>query len=203
VKAECIYDFLKESDFIDVQMKREIYADAKHLSRNNKRKKILELRSQQRDILTKAAAKCRSDPTYAGLFDEILGINSSQVVFQHDWCLSKYVMENEFVNLNGVNLNPMRLDTTSIDCSSVIVSRKEENERQLIRAFQTIGFSPDAIGCILEKYRLEQIFGKNMAKDVIVRSNMRDDVKKSEDWKISKSLSDFSKVSLNCLYIFN
>lgn len=203
VKADCVFEKLKNSEIIDLELKIEIYSQSKHLTKTEKNETIQAITKAQRDILISAAKVCKSDSTYGGLFDEVLGINSSLIIMNEKFCLLKYVLENKFIFVSSVNINPRTVHVSPADCLSVISKRKEENEEKLYEAFRKRKYSSEAISCLLSKHNEENIFGWNLAKDFLFKLNLSDSVTRAEDWRISKILSDFNKKSSNCLYSFN
>lgn len=203
VKAECVFEIIKKSAFIDLELKLEIYAKSKQLSKTEARRRILEATKQQKEILNGASKLCRSDPTYGGLFDQTLGINTSLIVLQENFCQMKFVIENKFISARNVNLNPRKVDVSKVDCMIVLQRRQEESERKLLEAFRRRKFSSEAISCLFEKYHDGKIFGWNLAKEVLFRIDLSTAARRGEDWRISKTLSDFNKKSSNCLYSFN
>lgn len=203
VRAECVFERLKNSNFIDLELKKEIYSESKHLGKSLKKKRLYEASSQQREVLISTAKTCRSDPTYGGLFDEILGINSSLIVLQENFCLLKYAIDNKFLAIPRVNLNPRNIPTSSIECTAIVMKRQNENEQKLMEAFQRRKYSAEAVECLLGLYQNEKIFGWNLARDLLYKIDPVESVRRAEDWRISKTLSDFNRKSSNCLYSFN
>lgn len=203
VKAGCIFETLKKSEFIDLELKLDIYANAKGFGRSARRRKIYEATRHQREILVKAAKCCRSDPTYGGLFDGILGINSSVIILHESYCLVKYVLENKFISLSNINANPKSIDVSAINCLVIVTRFQENNKQKLLEAFRKRKYSPEAITCLIGKYHNEKIFGWNLARHILTRLNIVESDRRSEDWRISKALSEFNKQSSNCLHSFN
>lgn len=203
VKADCVFEKLNNSEFIDLELKLEIYKRSKRLNDNDKRKGVSETSANLRNILQLAANDCKSDATYGGLFDEILGINSSLITLQENYCLVQFLLQNKFLFGSRKLANPMDIDISTIDCLPVIIKVQDENERKLLEAFRKRKYSGEAIECLLEKYNDEKVFGWNLAKSFLFKLNLSDNVRRSEDWRISKILSDFNKKSSNCLYTLN
>lgn len=202
VKADCVFEKLKKSEFIDLELRMEIYSKSKHIPRTDKKRRMHEVTGLQREILINIAKSCRSDPTYGGLFDRTLGINSSLIVLQENFCLLKYVADNKFV-MTPIDTNPKNIETSKIDCQAVLTKCEEESEQKLLEAFRKRKFSLETISCLLEKYHQEKIFGWNLAKDFMKNLHLSKANRRAEDWRISKILSDFTKKSSNCLYSFN
>ncbi|CAG9798994.1 unnamed protein product [Chironomus riparius] len=203
IKAECVFETLKKFEFVDLELKQEIITKLKSIPKGDKRKILHEVTVAQREALTRTAKMCKSDFTYGGLFDEILGINSSLIALQREYCLLKYALENKFLDLRYININPRNIDVRNIECTSIIVQSQDESEEKLLEAFKSRKYSSDAINCLIEKYKDERIFGWNLAKDFLYKIKISENEKRAEDWRISKKLSDFNKISSNCLYSFN
>lgn len=203
VKAQCVFETLKNSQFIDLELKLEIYSHSKHLTRNERRKRMYEVMINQRKLLVEAARICRSDKSYGGLFDEILGINSSLVLHQENYCLLKYVVDNRFIDIPDITTNPLNINTMNFDCRTIIETKKRENERKLLEAFQINKYSNEAIECLLERYKHENIFGWNTAKNLLTKIEIVVSLRVAEDMRISKILSEFNHKSTNCLFSFN
>lgn len=203
IKAECVIENLIKFDYVELELKFEIYEKMKHMTESDKKKKLETLMGMQREALTKAAKICKSDETYGGIFDEILGIESSLAVKQKDFCHLKYVTNQNFLSLRNVNFNPHRIDTSRLRCSEILFQSQEDAERNLVKAFKAREYSADAIECLIDKYRDERIFGWNLAKDLLGKIQINEYVRRKEDIKISKILSNFNKISSNCLYSFN
>jgi hypothetical protein len=201
VRAECVFETLKQFEFIDLELTLEIYKRTKHIGK--RRKKIYENIKAQREALVSTAKTCKSDYTYGGLFDAIMGINSSLIALHREHCLLRYTTDHRFLDLPYSNLSPRDIDFTNVQCTPIVAQCQEENEDRLMEAFKNRKYSSDAISCLLEKYRTERIFWWNTAKDLLFKLKISEYVKRAEDWRISKMLSDFNKVSVNCLYAFN
>lgn len=203
VKANCVFESLKNSEFIDLELKFEIYSKTRNIAKNVKKKKVYDVTRLQRDILMNTSKSCRSDATYGGLFDEILGINSSLIAMQENFCLLKHILDNKFIFVSNINKNQQEIDTSSIDCLAVVTRFQNEGDQKLLEAFRKRRYSADAITCLLNTYHDERIFSWNLAKDFLYKLNISDSVRRAEDWRISKTLSDFNKKSSNCLYSFH
>jgi hypothetical protein len=200
VKARCVYEKLKNSEFIEHELKLEIFSQAKHLTMNEKRKREYEVMINQRKLLIDTARICRSDAKYGGIFDEILGMNSSLTLLQESYCYQKYVIDNRFLNIPAVQLGS---DAINVECRIVVETKKRNSERKLTDAFHKNHYSRAAIDCLLEKYRHEQIFGWNLAKELLTKLEFPPNVRLMEEMRISKKISEFNDKSTNCLFSFN
>ena len=63
VRAKCIFEALKNSKFIEMELQLEIFSQTKHLTVNAKRKKEYEVMINQRKLLLDTAQSCESDKT--------------------------------------------------------------------------------------------------------------------------------------------
>lgn len=203
IKAECVFETLKKFEFIDLELKHEILTKSKSITKFEKRRYIHDVIIAQREALAKTAEFCESDFSYGGIFESILEINSTLKALQKEYCLLKYALENKFLDIHHININPKGINIANLECMSIIVQAQDESEEKLLKAFQIRRYSADAIKCLFENYKNERIYGWNLAKDLLSRIKISDTGKQVEDWRISKKLSDFNKVSSNCLYSFN
>lgn len=203
INAKCVFENLKQSNFIDLELKQKIFSEAPGMRKSFRNKKLFELQSIQKGILINTAKLCKSDPIYGGIFDKILGINSSLILMQENYCMLKYVTENKFLVVSKINLNPKNIPTWSIECRAIVIKKQNENEQKFIEAFHNLEFSSDTIQCLLKLYHDDKIFGWNLAKDLLYRIEINDKVRLAEDYRISKTLSDFSGMSKNCVVSFN
>jgi hypothetical protein len=200
VKARCVFDTLKNSEFIEHELKLEIFSQSKHLTMNAKRKREYEVMINQRKLLLDTARSCRSDATYGGIFDEIIGINSSLTLIQETYCHQKYAIDNRFLEIPNIHLG---IEAVNVECRLVVETKKRQSERKLKEAFHKNHYSRAAIDCLLEKYRHEQIFGWNLAKELLTKLDLAPNVRIAEEMRISKKISEFNDKSTNCLFSFN
>lgn len=203
IKAQCVFDALKNSQFIDGELQLEIFLQSTHMAVNVRRKREYEVMINQRKLLLDTAKNCRSDKTYGGIFDEILGINSSVILLHENYCFHKYAIENRFLEIPKIHLDSANYKTMNIDCQPIVEGKKKENERKLIAAFRKNKYSRLAIDCLLEKYKHERIFGWNLAKDLLKKIDLVAAVRVAEDMRISQKLAEFNKISTNCLFSLN
>lgn len=200
VKAKCVFDALKNSEFIEFELKLEIFSQARHLTINERRKREYEVMINQRKLLIDTARICRSDSKYGGIFDEILGTNSSLTLLQENYCFQKYAIDNRFMEIPGIQLGS---DAINVECRKVVETKKRQSERKLTDAFHRNHYSRAAIDCLLEKYRHEQIFGWNLAKELLTKLDFPPNVRIMEEMRISRKISEFNDKSTNCLFSFN
>lgn len=202
-KAACINEQLKDANFIDLELMHEVFIKSEMTNKKMRRDKIFEIMHNQRLILEKVAKDCESNPTYLGVFDRILGINSSHAAIEQNHCILHYSINNGFLDIPRFKLNPMNLTTSATRCREVIGQVRSEKASRLIQAFRRANYSSEAIQCLLDKYYDERIFGWNLAKDIVNKINIDDNLRRGEDLRLSRILADFSPKSTNCLYSFN
>jgi hypothetical protein len=205
-KAACVFEKLKDSEFIDLELTHEVFLASNMTNKNAMRKKLWEIMRDQRLILERISYECQSDSTFNGVFDEILGINSSLAVLEQNYCLVLYSVENGFLHIPKSSINGTNVTKAeALDCLRAIRKVRSEKQKALHEAFKRRKYSAEAITCLLDKYHDERIFGWNLAKDVVnkININIDDKLRRSEDLRLSKILADFSRISTNCLYSFN
>lgn len=203
IKAECVIEDLLKNDYVDLLLKFEVYEKLQSLSKKDRMKKLEVVRDAKRKILINAADKCKSDFSYGGIFDEILGMDSNLKALQKEYCLLKYAVENKFLSLRDVNLNPDLIDTRYLECKSILVQCQDDAEEKFMIALMDREYSADAINCLMERYKEDRIFGWNIALDFLRKMEINEKIKRNEDFRISKIISDYSKMSSNCIFSFN
>lgn len=203
IKAECVIEDLMKNDYVDLQLKFEVYEKLQSLSKKDRMKKLDLVIDAKRKLLFNAAEKCKSDFSYGGIFDEILGMNSNLKTLQKEYCLLKYSIENKFLTLRDVNLNPGGIDTRYLECKPILVQCQDDAEEKFMIALMDREYSADAINCLMERYKEDRIFGWNIALDFLRKMEINEKVKRNEDFRISKIISDYSKMSSNCIFSFN
>lgn len=202
-RAKCVFEALKNSQFIEMELQLEIFSQTKYLTVNARRKRMNEVIINQRKLLLDTAQSCKSDKTYGGIFDEILDINSSLILMQKNNCFQKYAIENKFLVIPSFHLSSTNLNAVNVECWPVVEAKKRQNERKLTEAFRKNNYSGDTIDCLLEKYRHERIFGWNLAKELLTKLDLPLKVRIAEDMRISRKISEFNDQSRNCLFSFN
>lgn len=203
IKAQCVIEDLLKNDYVDLQLKFEVYEKLEKPSKKDREKKLEGVRVAMRDILLNAAEKCKSDFSYGGIFEEILDINSNQKVFQKEYCLLKYVVENKFLIIRNLNINPHGIETRYLECKAILVQCQDDAEEKFMLALMDREYSSDAINCLMERYKEDRIFGWNTALEFLRKLEINEKVKRNEDFRISKMFSDYSKMSSNCIFSFN
>lgn len=203
IRAECVIEDLMKNDYIDLQLKYEVYEKLQSLSKKDRKNRLDVVRNAKRIILINAADKCKSDFSYGGIFDEILGKNSNLRAHQKEHCLLKYAVESKFLYLRDVNLNPHGIDTRYLECVPILVQCQDDAEEKFMIALMDRQYSADAINCLMERYKDDRIFGYNIALDFLRKMDINVKVKRNEEFRISKIISDYSRMSSNCLFSFN
>jgi hypothetical protein len=107
IKVDCIMSHLKNVSALDYMLMREIIPMSRSLENSEITQKTRNTTKILRRILINGANKCGSDRSYSGLFDDILGLqNMSLAVLQHNYCFTKYAIENKLIEVKHINLNP-------------------------------------------------------------------------------------------------
>ncbi|CAG9798993.1 unnamed protein product [Chironomus riparius] len=199
IKVDCIMAHLKNVSALDYMLMREIIPMSRNLENSEITQKTRNTTKALRRILINGATKCGSDKSYSGLFDDILGLqNMSIAVLQHNYCFSKYAVENKLIEVKHINLNPRRIPTTNLNCEEMIDIQQITKERQLLSKLNDKKLSREEVQCIMDKYRSEKAFDSNVALEVVDFLHISYEEKRANRERIANSLEKYIKSVFTC-----
>lgn len=199
IKVDCIMAHLKNVSALDYMLMREIIPMSRSLENSEITQKTRNTTKVLRRILINGANKCGSDRSYSGLFDDILGLqNMSLEVLQHNYCFTKYAVENKLIEVKQVNMNPRRIPTTNLNCEEMIDIQQISKERQLLSKLNDRKLSREEVQCIMDKYRSEKAFDSNVALEVVDFLHISYEEKRANREKIANALERYIKSVFTC-----
>lgn len=199
IKVDCILAHLKNTSGLDYMLMREVVPMTKKLDNSEITQKNRNATKVLRRILINGANKCQSDKSYSGLFDDILGLqNLSLPVLQHNYCFTKYAIENKLVEVKHVNINPRRISIANVNCEEMIDALQSSKERQLLNRLNQKKFTSDHIQCIMDKYRSLKAFDSNIALEVVDFLHVSYEEKRDNRERIANQLEAYIKSVYNC-----
>jgi hypothetical protein len=199
IQVDCIMRHLNNSNALDFMLMREIVPMSRDLDNSEIMQKTRNATKILRKILVNSARKCESDITYGGLFDDILGIqNLSLPLLQHNYCYTRYAIENKLIEVKHVNMNPRRISIKDVNCEEIIQLNQVARERQLLEKLNKRDISKEQIQCIMDKYRSERAFDSNVALEVIDLLHISYEEKRSNRENIAVQLENFIESIFAC-----
>ncbi|CRL02763.1 CLUMA_CG016114, isoform A [Clunio marinus] len=199
VKADCVVDKLKSEGALEYMLMQEVILMTKGLEEDDMKMRIEDIKEKLRNIFEDAAKVCESDPTYAGLFDDILEIkNESLSVLRQNYCFTKFVIESKLIDVDNIEINPKKIATSNIDCQTLIKNNRIEREKKLLDTLKTRNLSKDQTQCIIDKFQIERAFDSNLALEVLDQLDITLEEKRINREKIAKQLENFIKAVFMC-----
>lgn len=192
MNVDCVMDNFKNSSAMDYMLMREVILMSKDLENSEVTQKMRNSTKALRKILINAAKICKVDQSFDGLFDDILGLqNLSITVLEHNYCFTKYALDNELIEVKHVNINPRRIPTANLDCEEMIEKNQIMREKQLLEKINQKNLSHEQVQCILDKYRSEKAFASNIALEVIDILNISYEEKRTNRMRVAAQLEQF------------
>lgn len=199
VKADCVMTIIKKDGAMEYMLMQEIVVMTKGLEEATVKQKLEDIIEKLRISFENAAKDCDSDPTYGGLFDEILEIkNESLAVLRQDYCFTKFVIDSKLIDVKGVDINPKKITTSNIDCTTMIKNNRMEREKKLLETLKRRNLSQEQIQCTMDKFQIERAFDSNLALEVIDQLDVSIEVKRINREKIAVQLENFIKSVFIC-----
>lgn len=176
----------------------------KLMNENDLEIQLKETRSQLRQDLESIAAECKVDDTnFVKLFHKNLGIrNESLEVLEYEYCITKYCVDNEFLELGNYVMNPNNITTDNINCTSIIAVDRKKAEQEFADEYITTTEAEEAKDCMMQLYRTEQQYEwfvalKVLNNEVNARRTKESDVIKATEKVTSTS---FKQSLFNCMF---
>lgn len=199
IKAGCIMDEIKDADALEYMLVMEIIVMTKGLEEEEMKQKNEETKETLRNIFQNAAKVCESDPTFAGLFNDILEIrNESLAVLRQNYCFTKFAIESKLIDVKDIDVNPKKIVTSNIDCKTMIKNNRIEREKKLSETLKARNYSEEQTQCIMDKFQIDRAFDSNLALEVIDQLDVTMEVRRTNREKIAKQLEKFIKSIFVC-----
>jgi DNA-binding protein H-NS len=153
INADCAKEKLDEKDFLSYLMKKDVIEMSTELSQE----KIIEMstknKNDMRRVLDETATECDSDKTWAGIFDDVLGIkNTTQAVLEEDYCVLSHLLDNNVITLDNFDRNPEKIDTSNLDCKTIVENKLKKLKADVKKAYEEKGLRGPKIECLVNKF---------------------------------------------------
>lgn len=199
IKAKCVLELILKNYGIEYLVKHEVVSMTRDFTDEEIKIRLEIIRDRLRLIFENASRECDSDPTYGGVFDDVLGIrNESLAVLRQNYCFTKFAVETKLLEVKEVDFNPKKIVTSNLDCQAMIKSNRLERERKMLEALQSRELTAEQVQCVQDKYQIERAFDSNLALEVISYLDVSVDVRRSNRENIARRLESFIKSMFMC-----
>ncbi|CAG9806659.1 unnamed protein product [Chironomus riparius] len=201
IKADCVKTELKNNNFVYRAMKKEIIESSKMLSRDDINKMLNENKEDMKNVLNDAAKDCQSDPTWAGIFDEILDItNTSKTVVEQNYCSLKTSIDKKLINIGDFDINPHNIDTSKIDCDKIIEELKTEIDEKLRSEYNKKGLSRSSVECVINNFRNSRFYEISIAIGALEKNDIDSAVRAENKEKLTPQLQSGIAGLFSCFF---
>lgn len=134
ILADCIVDELSRNGFEKSALLRFVYEIAPQYSSRQRENLIGEMEVQITRHIYKANILCNAEHSFSALFDEdAVDEADAKLTPREDYCVRRYIVENELVKLKGVKLE---VDLShEFDCSKKLVKALIKMENNFLNDF--------------------------------------------------------------------
>jgi hypothetical protein len=200
LKADCVMKNFKEEGVIDDMILRDVVLTSNRLSDEKREEKFKAAQDKLKKKFEDAAKKCESDPSYAGLFDEILQIkNESLAVLTENYCTTTFVNESGLINLEDVDANPNNIGTTNINCDEIILNLRQQHEADVRKELKSENLG-SKIDCIIQKQKDTKVFELVTALKVNNRVDNSLQHKKENVETLTNKIRNYGSAVVSCYY---
>lgn len=202
-KKDCIMQELRNAQLLEHVMKKDVLERATHIEKSKQQTQIKAEKGKLISILGETAKTCNSDPTYGGVFDDILGsTNTTLAVKQRNYCVLKYVLDNKFIETQAnININPDNI-STNVDCNPIIEQEKTKKRNEMRTAIEKRVELESGLQCILKKYDELNVFDTYIAGEVLETLDIPVEDKIRNRDQLFNPILRFTTATVGCVMSF-
>ncbi len=146
-----------------------------------------EASNQFKDELKEIADHCVvDDKDFIRIYHDHLGIkNETLIAYQHQYCMAKYVVDHQIIQLTNVDINPHQIDTDSVNWDYLIYVERTKVEDNLANRLTATQAAQTQIDCLSNSFKVNNMFGYRIAMNVLYfYLDVPSDVKETEANKV-------------------
>lgn len=183
--GNCLSDrFVKSDKTLDLVLTITAIQAGDFFSATEKKVRLVNFQNDLKNNLEEIANECKyPKDKFLELFQGAFMNNETLIAMESTYCLAKYVTDNEVLTLRDVNLNPHNINTDNLNCSIVIEEERRKDEERF-RDNMTLR-DQTAIACVMNVYTENEVFYLDFAEMVLDKSEISEEMKRSEKDKIN------------------
>lgn len=208
--AECIVEHMKKLHVAEVSMKKIVYEHTKKMSKRKRNKAIKAIDFAIEKKMTTAVKLCTVDSTFGAAF-RILYLsgqsNDSEEDIDkknEDYCLRKYMTENNFIDLTvyKVNLNPDNITVIGLNCDRIVKDSIEIGENSFKEEFEDEDgqLSKQISRCLTKTIREHKLFEASTKVVMLGEIGVTDEVAEAEKKMYVQKMSALYDGLLSCSF---
>lgn len=161
-KKGCIMQEFGRARLIETLLKENVVDIAAHITEEEQKIKIQAVKHEVSEILGSTAKKCHSNSSYGEAFDDFIGHNSTSIgkpsTQEVSYCLTKFVIDHNFTDLENVNVNPENISTTNINCDTILAEQITRTRNEAEESFKKENVTSRALNCSMEIFDSRKIY---------------------------------------------
>lgn len=182
--AECLTDKYDKAGGSDYSIKAMVLGSLVSRYRNTVIEESKLLETEMKDMSDSIYDQCAADK------NNITTIHN-ETIHQYEYCMAKYAIDNQLLELKDVNINPNRINTESVNCTNIIDAERREAENDYRDRMSAIESDHDSLDCAMNEFRRYNMFGWRVALKVLV---FLISGPKPEVSKVGEKVNDFLSV---------
>lgn len=163
--VDCLSNEVDESPFVDNLIKFRLFKSSNLFSDSEKTAQSKELDDYHMNNLMKGIlVKCEVDDHKKNILNETLE------EYQHKYCMAKYAIDNQLLELNINNLNNTHdFDTGSLNCTNIINVERRKTEKEYIDQLSTTETDQKSLECAaIDVFRNGNMFDWKVAIKALI-----------------------------------
>lgn len=200
INADCVAMELRKSGIYDFMLKENVIESTNLLDLDEITRRLRDVRITIKDILDNASTNCDSDHTFAGLYNNYLGIkNETLVVLQNNYCYAKFAVDEKLIEIGDLNINPGNINIAAVNCNQIVSEQKTIIIATIIEKYNKKNVPQHQIDCVLNAFSEGKAVEKSIALEVLEELKISLEMKKRNREKLTCEMEGIFFTGLECL----
>lgn len=182
--AECLINELDKSEPFDSYLKADLIECSSLFNSSEKITQLKEANDQVQDVLKEIKVKCGT------VGSNTTNYNNTLDDYQYDYCMVKYAIDHQLVELENIEINPHLIDTDSVNCTNIVNIERSKTEKKYSDKMSATETDQKSLDCAMNEFRNVNMFDWKVASGLIKRLDIQ-----GQTYRISKKIEEFLSVS--------
>lgn len=193
--TECLTSEFDNVETLDHIMKADIIEWSSLFNSSERITQLKELNDQGNEANIKISVKCKVGEIYTNIF------NKSLEDFQHDYCMTKYVVDNQLVELENVDMNPHSIDLGIFNCTNIINAERGKTEGEFSDRISVTETHQKSLDCAMNEFRSVKMFDWKVALTVLNNLNKPKELEDELYSRVIRKIENFLSLSTSACFL--